>query len=149
MTKSADLATLLDSTSKIPIADLSASGTPDASTFLRGDGAWQSPAGGVTSLAAGGGITVSGSTGAVTVSQDFYTGTSGTNTSFPIGSYIITGGSSDVIASTATIYVQTSSASTYFTKTSGAGRTAITGTWRARGSGDGSSEMGSLWQRTA
>jgi hypothetical protein len=40
MTKSADMAMLLDSTSKIPIADLSASGTPSASTYLRGDNTW-------------------------------------------------------------------------------------------------------------
>lgn len=46
MTKSADLATLLDSTSKIPVADLSATGTPSASTFLRGDGSWQAAGGG-------------------------------------------------------------------------------------------------------
>ena len=56
MTKSADMATLLDSNSKVPGADIasgsvtvstiSATGTPSASTFLRGDGSWQAAGGG-------------------------------------------------------------------------------------------------------
>jgi hypothetical protein len=56
MTKSADMATLLDSSSKIPgtdiagtslpVASINASGTPSASTFLRGDGSWQAAGGG-------------------------------------------------------------------------------------------------------
>lgn len=49
MTKSADMATLLNSASKVPVADLSATGTPSAATFLRGDGAWQAAGGQIQS----------------------------------------------------------------------------------------------------
>jgi hypothetical protein len=42
-----------------PVADLETTGTASGSTFLRGDGAWATPAGGVTS--------VNGETGAVTL----------------------------------------------------------------------------------
>jgi hypothetical protein len=47
---------------------LSATGTPSASTYLRGDNTWSTVNGGVTSLAGGNGIAVSSSTGAITVS---------------------------------------------------------------------------------
>ena len=57
MTKSADMATLLDSNSKVPGADvatgslavsaITATGTPSSSTFLRGDGSWQTAGQGV------------------------------------------------------------------------------------------------------
>ena len=45
-------------TGSVEVQDISATGTPSSSTFLRGDGSWQSPAGGVTSL--------NGETGAIT-----------------------------------------------------------------------------------
>ena len=146
MTKSADMATLLDSNSKVPGADIasgsvtvstiSATGTPSASTFLRGDGSWNAPAGGVTSLTAGSGITVSASTGAVTVSQDFYTGTTVNNTSYPIGSYIgVTTIQADTNVNVSkTIYSPPSAGGPIFDLVSlGTGSAALTGTWRSRG----------------
>lgn len=115
--------------------------------------------GGVTSVSAGNGITVSGTT-AVTVSQDIYTGTSSTNTSFPIGTVVAvaiglstgqTGvGSAPTLASSATVRTN----NTYYETGSG---TALTGTWRARGySGAGNNNnsdvvncCAALFQRTA
>jgi hypothetical protein len=99
------------------------------------------PAGGVTSVVAGGGITVSSATGAVTISQDFYTGTSQTNTSYPIGSYVFSTSFPSPVNgnrnATVTPYIGTSSSfyynvfndqynGTYAT-------TAVAGTWRIRG----------------
>jgi hypothetical protein len=116
---------------------------------------WATPSGGVTSLAAGNGITVSGSTGAVTVSQDIYTGTSATNTSFPIGSTVVTnfeGGLGAInLAASQTLYVSTSTAADYVSVRSGGGRSALTGTWRARGTiiANSGSDYGWLFQRTA
>lgn len=80
---------------------------------------------------------------------DMYTGTSGTNTTFPVGSYLLGESQPDNLASTITLYVQTSAAGSAVMRTSSVGRTALTGTWRARGSGAGTAEVGSLWQRTA
>ena len=71
--------------------------------------------GGVTSVSAGNGISVSSTTGAVTVNQDFYTGTSSGNTSYPIGSYVATTTLNTNYAMNATI------------------DTGFTGTWRVRG----------------
>ena len=45
-------------TSASPVSSLNATGTPDETTFLRGDGTWGAPAGGVTSL--------NGETGSIT-----------------------------------------------------------------------------------
>lgn len=45
----------------VTVAKISATGTPSSSTYLRGDGTWSSPAGGVTSL--------NGQTGAITTSN--------------------------------------------------------------------------------
>jgi hypothetical protein len=164
MTKSADMATLLDSSSKIPgtdiagtslpVASINASGTPSASTFLRGDGSWQSPAGGVTSLAAGNGITVSGSTGAVTVSQDVYTGTSAGNTSYPVGTVVAaysgTGcwNSTWSLAQSKTLYVLNSGTYGINAYSPGGGWSALTGTWRLRGL-LGQTDGYFLFQRTA
>jgi len=162
MTKSADMATLLDSNSKVPgadiagtslpVASINATGTPSASTFLRGDGSWQAPAGGVTSLAAGNGITVSASTGAVTVSQDIYTGSTANNTSFPIGTVLsVQRTGTAVNGTTVTIYVANSVPSGY-DFSSGGGKSALSGTWRARGqnaSSAGCNEYYYLYQRTA
>jgi hypothetical protein len=153
MTKSADMAMLLDSTSKIPVADLSATGTPSASTFLRGDGSWNAPAGGVTSLAAGNGITVSASTGAVTVSQDIYTGSTSSNSSFPIGSYVMSLDQDALCQDTfmngsRTLYVSANDYRTRFRSGGGAVTgTALTGTWRSRGQMNGNATF--LFQRVA
>jgi hypothetical protein len=61
-------------TSRIPLFGSAITGTPSASTYLRGDGTWATPAGGsgITSL----GISGSGQTGAT---QTLATGTSGTD----------------------------------------------------------------------
>src|SRR5690606_35969944 len=47
------LAGKADTTHQHPVSDLTATGTPSATTYLRGDGAWATPAGG-----GGGGTTV-------------------------------------------------------------------------------------------
>ena len=94
------------------------------------------PSSGVTSAVAGNGITVSGATGAVTISQDFYTGSSSTNTSFPISSYLF------AIGTTATTLRNASSALYYSTispqgngvyQFGSANGVALSGTWRTRG----------------
>lgn len=96
------------------------------------------PAAGVTSAVAGNGITVSSATGAVTISQDFYSGTTVNNNSYPVGSYLVlstvTGNPTPSVAATSTLYTPPSSGSTYFTNISqGAGSSACAGTWRSRG----------------
>jgi hypothetical protein len=112
---------------------------------------WATPSGGVTSLAAGNGITVSASTGAVTISQDFYTGTSANNTSFPISSYVyVQSTNAGYVANTnysISIESNNSSNQRYIQGTSPA---ALTGTWRSRGyfSPDQGGN-GYLFQRTA
>jgi hypothetical protein len=134
------------------VAKLSATGTPSASTFLRGDGTWNAPAGGVTSLAAGNGIAVSASTGDVTVSLDFYTGSTASNTSYPIGSYIY-----GIFPSDSCVYgptninqtfqngvrVYTSGFSYFYYGSLGS---TLAGTWRSRSTYGSSSYMA---QRTA
>lgn len=112
---------------------------------------WATPSGGVTSLAAGNGITVSGSTGAVTVSQDFYTGTSANNTSFPISSYVyVQSTNSGYVTNTnysISIENNNSSNQRYIQGTSPA---ALTGTWRSRGYfNPDQGGNGYLFQRTA
>lgn len=110
-----------------------------------------SPGGGVTSLTAGSGITVSASTGAVTVSQDFYTGSSSSNTSYPIGSYISAypdpGGSGNLLNSTRTLYCRPTSTNGNYSYNIGAAN-AITGTWRMRGP-EANNTTVELWQRVA
>ena len=96
------------------------------------------PSGGVTSLAAGNGIAVSASTGAVTVSLDFYTGTSSANTSYPIGSYLanIANGDGcvytppDLNGSFPGSGLRLASGSLYYGPATGS---AVAGTWRSRG----------------
>jgi len=116
------------------------------------------PAGGVTSLTAGNGITVSASTGAVTVSQDIYTGSTSTNTSYPIGSYVSARKADAVyqVNSSQTIYSATTSGAYLYVGTSGgSGSSALTGTWRARGVAGYESAPGcgyysyTIFQRTA
>lgn len=45
------MATVDLQTNPVPVADIDATGTPSSSTFLRGDGAWETPAGGGGSTA--------------------------------------------------------------------------------------------------
>lgn len=111
--------------------------------FLRTNGTgtltWATPTAPVTSLVAGDGITVSAATGDVTISQDLYTGTSATNTSFPIGTtllvaYANTGATqTQNLASTRTLYVRTNSSEGVAYSATATGRSALSGTWRARG----------------
>jgi len=87
-------------------------------------------AGGVTSAVAGSGITVSAATGAVTISQDFYTGSTSTNVTYPISSYVIVN-TGAAYANNSSQDVRNATGNTGFAIASG---TALTGTWRARGS---------------
>ena len=94
------------------------------------------PSSGVTSAVAGNGITVSGATGAVTISQDFYTGSSSTNTSFPISSYLLAIGTSTPTlrnASSALYYSTTSPQGNGTYQFGSANGVALSGTWRTRG----------------
>jgi hypothetical protein len=124
--------------------------------------------GGVTSLTAGNGITVSASTGAVTVSQDFYSGSTQNNTSFPIGTFLAAGNDTGAteasnnpynLNQTATLSTQQNSGSNYKAFIAGnrifTGST-LTGTWANRGycgagdlgAGNNASSF-NLWQRIA
>jgi hypothetical protein len=113
---------------------------------------WSTPSGGVTSLTAGNGITVSASTGAVTVSQDIYTGSTANYTSFAIGTILPAQRTGLAVNGTSTtLYVQNTSP-TQYEVASGGGKSALTGTWRARGqnaSSTGCNEYYWLYQRTA
>jgi hypothetical protein len=109
------------------------------------------PAGGVTSAVAGNGITVSGATGAVTISLDFYTGSTAQNTSYPIGSYLLGelgGGVPFDVNASATMYTPNNSDLTRITinGSSGTGSVSMSGTWRSRGS---TNSAGWVMQRTA
>jgi len=53
--------------STVGLTAFSATGTPSASTYLRGDNSWAALSGVVTSNVAGTGVSVSGATGAVTI----------------------------------------------------------------------------------
>ena len=128
----------LSNTSWYPITDLSV------------------PAGGVTSAVAGNGITVSAATGAVTISQDFYTGTSATNTSFPIGSYQMvehyTGNVNTININTTIsgLYIANSGGGSLYDSTAPGATTAISGTWRCRSKVNGAcGTVYALAQRTA
>jgi hypothetical protein len=103
--------------------------------LLASDGtSWASTApaaAGVTSAVAGSGITVSAATGAVTISQDFYTDSTSTNVTYPIGSYVIVNLSVSTYANNSSQDVRNATGNTAFAIASG---TALTGTWRARGS---------------
>ena len=118
--------------------------------------AWTSVApapGGVTSVSAGNGIAVSGTT-AVTVALDFYTGSTTTNTSYPIGSYLVAiskpGDSSyDSRNNNLTVALKNVGGSYFSEYPSG---TPCAGTWRARGAltfGGCGPNSGNLCQRTA
>jgi hypothetical protein len=92
---------------------------------------------GVTSLTAGNGITVSASTGAVTVSQNIYTGTTVSNTSYPVGTYVLAGdgdGTTNAFNKTNNLWVRNDGASMLlFASSPGGSYSAVTGTWRQRG----------------
>ena len=122
----------------VTVAKLSATGSPSASTYLRGDNTWATVSGGVTSLAAGNGIAVSASTGAVTVSLDFYTGTTVANTSYPVGTYIGSVQSGDGCSySNPAPNANLPGLGLRITGDNfkyGAGTTGIAGTWRSRSS---------------
>lgn len=110
--------------------------------------------GGVTSLTAGNGITVSASTGAVTVSQDIYTGTTATNTSYPIGSYVLALCDPDnpntALNASTTLYVRTSGGAPALFGYNVGGTSTLTGTWRNRGNEGSASGAGkTLYQRVA
>jgi len=109
--------------------------------------------GGVTSVSAGNGIAVSGTT-AVTVSLDFYSGTTNTNTSYPIGSYVMAGCDPDnnntALNANTTLYVRTSGGSVSLFSYNVGGTSTLTGTWRNRGAQGVSSGAGNnLYQRVA
>lgn len=71
----------------VGVTQLSATGTPSSSTYLRGDNTWATVSGGVTSAVAGNGIAVSAATGAVTFSA-------AAPTQNTIGSYAFVSGGS-------------------------------------------------------
>lgn len=142
----------INTTGNISSGNIAATGNISATYFL-GNIAFASginvSAPGVTSLTAGSGITVSAATGAVTVSQDIYTGSDATNTSFPIGSYVMTDGS--------TVGIQMNQSKTLYRRSDSYGVSATTGsalsgTWRLRGVVNvycGSNSSQGLFQRTA
>ena len=108
--------------------------------------------GGVTSAVAGNGITVSGATGAVTFSQDFYTGSSASNTSYPIGSYLFAIEGVYTINSSAAakaFYSPSAAGDIRVTNAAGSGIAALSGTWRSRGSKAACQPDAGLIQRTA
>lgn len=110
----------------------------------------------VASAVAGNGITVSGATGDVTISQNIYTGTAGNNTNYPIGTVLLGSLTSlqatTNLATSRTLYASNTAAAA-ITDTGGTGRTALSGTWRARGSytiyDPGTTQYITLFQRTA
>lgn len=115
---------------------------------------WQTVSGGVTSLTAGSGITVSASTGAVTVSQDFYTGSTVANATYPIGSYLAIYNQASTTPpnanATTAVYSPPSAGGYRFGNASmGTGSVSLTGTWRARGNTGQDTEQLWLVQRTA
>lgn len=149
-------------TSAVAGSGISVSGSTGAVTFTNS---------GVTSIVAGSGISISGGTGAVTVtnsaqgatysagagislsgttfSQDIYTGSSTSNTSYPVGSYIFcdslgAGNSASINLKLFTVYG-------FFQNTtaSGGGISSVAGTWRARGAQGQCSPGAGLCQRTA
>jgi hypothetical protein len=102
-------------------------------------------ASGISSITAGNGLTGGTITTSGTIALDVYTGSSSTNTSFPIGSHLEVDGQNGGFApfalnSSASLYAN----GNYFVCNSGS---ALAGTWRNRGNDHYSSN--SLFQRTA
>jgi hypothetical protein len=120
-----------------------------ASTYANGAFAKANTAGvgTVTSVATGNGLTGGTITSSGTLSLDYYTGSDGNNTSYPVGSYIVTQGSETSIARNTSATLRYSGTTNF----SPNGGTVISGTWRARGSLVflGCANQGNLWQRTA
>jgi hypothetical protein len=117
------------SSGTVAVARLAASGTPSASTYLRGDSSWATVSGGVTSITAGNGLTGGTITSSGTIALDYYTGTASNNTSFPLGSYLIFAGTTN--SAVATSFVpKTQSGSNRFNTTNS---DTVAGTWRSRG----------------
>jgi hypothetical protein len=117
------------SSGTVAVARLAATGTPSASTYLRGDSSWATVSGGVTSITAGNGLTGGTITTSGTIALDYYTGTASGNTSFPIGSYNTVRTSSSSALATA-ITCKTNTGATTFEPDSA---TSVAGTWRSRG----------------
>jgi hypothetical protein len=106
----------------------------------------------VTSIIAGSGLTGGTITTTGTIALDYYTGSSDTNTSFPIGSYLNVDDGSAARNSSATLYYN-NTLNTIF-QTGSSGGTALSGTWRARGTAILSISctdynVNTLYQRTA
>jgi hypothetical protein len=87
--------------------------------------------GGVTSITAGTGLTGGTITTTGTIALDYYTGSSSTNTSFPIGSYILTDQDSGPTTRNASVTLYYSGSVSY--RYQNQGSNALAGTWRARG----------------
>ncbi len=103
-------------------------------------------------LTAGSGISITNGTGSITVALDYYTGSSDTNTSFPIGSYLNINGSATARNGSATLYYYNFSNNSYQDFSSQG--TALAGTWRNRGTVSSpvypcGSSFTTLYQRTA
>lgn len=157
----ADIADSAITTAKIAnanvtVAKLSATGTPSATTYLRGDGTWGTPAGGVTSITAGGGLTGGTITGSGTIAIDtstyaigqtgvfFYTSTttvaagnpvSGSNLFYvsSIGSAISANNGGQGIGTIAQIPLNLANRTTAFTINTGVNAISyspVGGTWR-------------------
>ena len=101
--------------------------------------AWATPTsnpGTVTSITAGNGLTGGTITGSGTIALDVYTGTSYTNSTYPVGTNIIvsTDSVSYNINTSITPYSPPTTGNSIFGRTSmGTGSVALTGTWRCRG----------------
>jgi len=105
-------------------------------------------------LTADSGISITNGAGSITVALDYYTGSSSTNTSFPIGSYLNVNASGGGTArnGSKTLYYS-NDINTQYNDYSSAG-TALAGTWRARGvvtpyDGCNPAAYVNLFQRTA
>lgn len=123
--------------STIGLSNLSATGTPSASNFLRGDNTWAAvSAGTVTSVATGSGLTGGPITSSGTISLDVYTGSTVNNQTYPVGTTVlVTGISSININGSTAVWSPPAVGGSQFNMTNpgGAGTVSLTGTWRNRG----------------
>jgi hypothetical protein len=129
--------------------------TPAASQSIRinaGNTAWEAftpGTGTVTSVATGNGLTGGTITGSGTISLDMYTGTTNTNTSFPIGSYLMclfTSGGGTPLNSTPTVRLYFNGGQYAGYALTGTG-TVLSGTWRCRGGANANCCSGYLPQQ--
>lgn len=106
----------------------------------------------VTSVATGNGLTGGTITSTGTISLDYYTGSTSTNTSYPIGTYLFMVNNNTGTTNSSVPNMRVNNAYTYFQNSTVAG-TALSGTWRWRGYGIldacNNSAGASLVQRTA